>query len=228
MQRFLSTEPDAKPVPTALTTMVHHPALAGPFLAYNNVLLANPALGHRMRELIVLRVAWRTQSAYEWAQHVMLAPRFDITPDDIDAIARDDGADGVDAGRARARRGHRSARRRPSRRRRHLGAPGRAPRRATTRRAGVRRRHVRLPRDGLQQLRLAVGGRNRRAPAPSAQVTTGRRSQPRTVEVRACAALSQSTSHVGKRCSTSSSAMRPSSRASAAPMQKWTPYPNAR
>ena len=30
-------------------------------------------------------------------------------------------------------------------------------------------------------------------------VTTGRRSQPRTVEVRACTALSQSTSHVGKR-----------------------------
>lgn len=89
VQRFLSTEPDAKPVPTALTTLVHHPALAGPFLTYNNVLLANPALGHRMRELIVLRVAWRTQSHYEWAQHVMLAPRFDITPDDIDAIARD-------------------------------------------------------------------------------------------------------------------------------------------
>jgi 4-carboxymuconolactone decarboxylase len=87
VQRFLSTEPDAKPVPSALTTMVHHPALAGPWLAYNNVLLANPALGHRMRELIVLRVAWRTQSPYEWAQHVLLAPRFDITPDDIDAIA---------------------------------------------------------------------------------------------------------------------------------------------
>jgi 4-carboxymuconolactone decarboxylase len=85
--RFLSTEPDAKPVPTALTTLAHHPALAGPFLAYNNVLLANPALGHRMRELIVLRVAWRTQSHYEWAQHVLLAPRFDITPADIDAIA---------------------------------------------------------------------------------------------------------------------------------------------
>lgn len=93
VQRFLSTEPDAKPVPSALTTLVHHPALAGPWLAYNNVLLANPALGHRMRELVVLRVAWRTQSRYEWAQHVMLAPRFDITDDDIDAIARDEPAE---------------------------------------------------------------------------------------------------------------------------------------
>lgn len=89
VERFLSTEPDAKPVPSALTTMAHHPALAGPWLAYNNVLLASPALGHRLRELIVLRVAKRTRSQYEWAQHVLLASRFDITADDIDAITRD-------------------------------------------------------------------------------------------------------------------------------------------
>ena len=43
--------------------------------------------------------------------------------------------------------------------------------------------------------------------------TTGGHSQPRTVEVRACFAFSQSTSHDGKRCSTSSSATRPSNRA---------------
>ena len=52
---------------------------------------------------------------------------------------------------------------------------------------------------------------------------TGSFSQPRTVEVRAWTALSQSTSHVGNRCSTSSSATRPSRRASAAPRQKWMP-----
>ena len=51
-------------------------------------------------------------------------------------------------------------------------------------------------------------------------VTPGRRSQPRTVEVRACTAWSQSTSHVGKRFSTSSRATRPSSLARAAPRQK--------
>jgi hypothetical protein len=59
-------------------------------------------------------------------------------------------------------------------------------------------------------------------------VKTGRASQPRTVEVRVCTALSQSTSQVGKRCKTSSSATRPSSRASAAPKQKWMPYPKAK
>ena len=88
VQRFVSTEPDAPPAPNVLATMVHHPALAGPWLVYNNVLLTNPALGHRMRELIVLRVAWRTQSRYEWA-HVRFADRFDITADDIDALSRE-------------------------------------------------------------------------------------------------------------------------------------------
>jgi 4-carboxymuconolactone decarboxylase len=45
----------------------------------------------RWRELMVLRVAWRTRSNYEWVQHVRLAPRYAITPAEIDAIA--EGAD---------------------------------------------------------------------------------------------------------------------------------------
>ena len=93
VDRFLSTGPDAIPVPNALTTMLQHPRLAGPFLAYNNVLLWDPALEPRARELIVLRVAWRTRSRYEWVQHVQLAGRFGVTADEIAAIAH-----GPDAG----------------------------------------------------------------------------------------------------------------------------------
>ena len=54
VDRFLSTEPDAPPVPSAIATMLHHPALAGPWLAYNNVLLWSPALDDRLREQQVL------------------------------------------------------------------------------------------------------------------------------------------------------------------------------
>ncbi len=50
-------------MPNVLGTLLHHPALAGPFLAYNNVLLQNPTLEPRHRELMVLRVAWRTRSS---------------------------------------------------------------------------------------------------------------------------------------------------------------------
>jgi len=86
--RFLSAAPDAVRVPNVLTTLMHHPALAGPFLSYNRVLLEKPALGHRLRELMVLRVAWRTRSTYEWVQHTRLAERFSVTPEDIDAVTR--------------------------------------------------------------------------------------------------------------------------------------------
>jgi 4-carboxymuconolactone decarboxylase len=87
--RFFATGPDAIPTPSALATMMHHPALAGPFLTYNNVLLQAPTLEPRMRELMILRVAWRTRAPYEWAQHVRLAGRAGITSDEIAAVARD-------------------------------------------------------------------------------------------------------------------------------------------
>jgi alkylhydroperoxidase family enzyme len=85
--RLLSTEPGSLPMPNALSTLMHHPALAGPFLTYNNVLLQTPTLDPRARELIVLRVAWRTRSRYEWVQHLRLAPRVGITPEEIAAVA---------------------------------------------------------------------------------------------------------------------------------------------
>jgi 4-carboxymuconolactone decarboxylase len=85
--RFLSTGEDAIPMPNVLGTLMHHPALAGPFLVYNNVLLRTPALEPRMRELMILRVAWRTRARYEWVQHLRIALGLGITADEIDAIA---------------------------------------------------------------------------------------------------------------------------------------------
>jgi alkylhydroperoxidase family enzyme len=73
-------------MPNVLTTMMRHPTMAGPFLAYNNVLLRAPALEPRLRELMVLRVAWRTRSEYEWVQHVRMAARSGITADEVEAI----------------------------------------------------------------------------------------------------------------------------------------------
>jgi len=87
-ERFLSGDADAPPVPHVLSTLLHHPALAGPFLAYNRVLLERPVLAPRLRELMILRVAWRKRSPYEWAQHVRIALSVGITPDEIQAVAR--------------------------------------------------------------------------------------------------------------------------------------------
>ncbi len=103
--RFLSDGADAIPMPNVLATLMHHPVLAGPFLTYNNVLLQTPTLEPRLRELMILRVAWRTRAKYEWAQHVRLATRLAITADEIDAVRSGADAEGwapleVDALRA--------------------------------------------------------------------------------------------------------------------------------
>jgi len=66
--------------------LMHHPALAGPFLVYNNALLRTPALEHRQRELLILRVAWRTSAPYEWVQHVRIATGVGVTPEEVEAI----------------------------------------------------------------------------------------------------------------------------------------------
>jgi alkylhydroperoxidase family enzyme len=80
--------------PNVLATMMHHPALSGPFNVYGNVLLKQPAIGHRARELMLLRVAWRTGARYEWVHHALLAPQYDVTEQDIGAITRGIVADG--------------------------------------------------------------------------------------------------------------------------------------
>ena len=85
--RFLATGDDALEVPEAISTMLHHPALAQSWLTFNNVLLYSGTLDDRQRELMVLRVAWRTRSNYEWAQHVRLAARAGIDADELAAIA---------------------------------------------------------------------------------------------------------------------------------------------
>jgi len=74
-------------MPNVVTTLLHHPGLAGPFLAYNFTLLRKPVLDERLRELIILRVGWRTAATYEWLQHVRLARRAGITDDEIAAVA---------------------------------------------------------------------------------------------------------------------------------------------
>jgi alkylhydroperoxidase family enzyme len=84
--RFLSTGDDAMRVPNGISSLMYHPRLAGKFLAYNALLLRDQVLDDRQRELMVLRVAWRTRSQYEWVQHVRLSQRYGITADEVDAI----------------------------------------------------------------------------------------------------------------------------------------------
>lgn len=79
-----------------LSTFVRHPELTRAFLRFNVHLLYNSTLPARLRELAILRVAHRTDSKYEWEQHVKLGRRVGLTEDDIAGVQRGDAADPFD------------------------------------------------------------------------------------------------------------------------------------
>jgi 4-carboxymuconolactone decarboxylase len=93
VDRFTGEGSETIPVPNAVGTLLRHPALAGPFLAYNSVLLRTPALDARHRELMILRVAARTGSDYEWAQHVRIATGVGVTEAEIAAVTNESSDD---------------------------------------------------------------------------------------------------------------------------------------
>jgi 4-carboxymuconolactone decarboxylase len=85
--RYLSGGPEAPPMPGILGLLGHHPALAANWLAWSAGLLEEPVLDPRDRELLILRVGWRAQCRYEWAQHVRLAQDAGLTPKEVAAAA---------------------------------------------------------------------------------------------------------------------------------------------
>lgn len=85
--RYLSGRPDAPPIPGILGLLGHHPQLAANWLAFSGGLLDEPTLDPRDRELLILRVAWRTGCRYEWAQHTSMALAAGLTAEQVAAVA---------------------------------------------------------------------------------------------------------------------------------------------
>jgi alkylhydroperoxidase family enzyme len=54
-------------------TLAHHPDLARRALRLGRVFLFEGTLEPRIREIAILRTAWRTEAEYEWGQHTLLA-----------------------------------------------------------------------------------------------------------------------------------------------------------
>jgi alkylhydroperoxidase family enzyme len=73
--------------PNIFTTLGQHPRLFRAWLFYSAHLMPFGRLPRRDTELVILRVAWRCRSAYEWRQHVRLATRLGLTPDEIRGAA---------------------------------------------------------------------------------------------------------------------------------------------
>ncbi|MFJ9893872.1 ferredoxin [Streptomyces sp. NPDC091280] len=70
-------------------TLAHHPALAHAWLSLARVLTHEGTLGHRRRELTVLRVAHRLDAPYVHQRHRASAAEVGLTAAEIDATAAD-------------------------------------------------------------------------------------------------------------------------------------------
>ena len=80
--------------PNIFTTLAQHPRLFRAWLYYSAQLMPFGRLSRPDTELVILRVAWRCRSAYEWRQHVPLALRIGLSPEQIEAIAGQDSMGG--------------------------------------------------------------------------------------------------------------------------------------
>jgi 4-carboxymuconolactone decarboxylase len=86
-ERYLSGAPDAPPMPIVLEMFAHHLPLSASWLPFTDMLASEDAtLSPAHRELLILRVAWRTRSGYEWAQHSRMAGDAGLTTAQIDAV----------------------------------------------------------------------------------------------------------------------------------------------
>jgi alkylhydroperoxidase family enzyme len=73
--------------PSIFTTLGQHPRLFRAWLRYSAQLMPFGHLPRRDTELVILRVAWECRSAYEWHQHVPIALRVGLSPDEVAGAA---------------------------------------------------------------------------------------------------------------------------------------------
>jgi alkylhydroperoxidase family enzyme len=67
----------------ALGLLAQHVELATAYNTFNGHILFATTLSPRQRELLVLRVAARRESEYEWRQHAVLAGDAGLDPDEV-------------------------------------------------------------------------------------------------------------------------------------------------
>jgi 4-carboxymuconolactone decarboxylase len=89
LTRLLSTAPGGTEEPMHLfTTLAHQPELFRRWLGFGGALLAGRLPG-RLRELVILRTAYRFDAPYEWAHHIELAEAQGISGAEVAALGGD-------------------------------------------------------------------------------------------------------------------------------------------
>lgn len=72
-----------------IMALANHPALAMVYSHWGKHFLMNNSLSTRQLELIVLRVAWRVKSSYEWHSHVGYGLNAGLSLEEIGALRED-------------------------------------------------------------------------------------------------------------------------------------------
>jgi alkylhydroperoxidase family enzyme len=86
-ERYLSGAPDTPPMPVVLELFAHHLPLSDTFLTFTDLMAGDQSkLEPRIRELAILRVAWRTGSGYEWNQHRRMGGDEGLTDAQLGAV----------------------------------------------------------------------------------------------------------------------------------------------
>ncbi len=77
---------DGRPF-NVFATLAHHPRLLKRFNVLGGFFLGRGLLPERDRELVILRIAWRTGSIYEFGQHTVIGLAAGVSGDEIAALA---------------------------------------------------------------------------------------------------------------------------------------------
>ena len=68
--------------------LMQNPKLARSWSRFAGYILGGQSLPARDREILILRIGWLNQAAYEWEQHVRIGKAAGLTDDEIDRISK--------------------------------------------------------------------------------------------------------------------------------------------
>ena len=104
IRAMLDPSGSGRDIAAVYRTFARHPKLYVPRQILSEYIRTKSTLSPRVREMLILRIGWRCQSAYEWAAHAPAGRRAGLTNDQIRMLARSgyDGWAAADAAIGRA------------------------------------------------------------------------------------------------------------------------------
>ncbi len=91
---FGGTESQLGPVRNIFRTLAQHPKLLKRWRVFGNHVLFKSTLPPREREMLILRIGWLCQAAYEWHAHIRIGKDAGLNDEDIERIKRGSEAPG--------------------------------------------------------------------------------------------------------------------------------------